>query len=593
MSYLSQIGTISYNGYTLQGPRNSVQCEITPVRDSSGRYITHSIYRYTIDAWITADTNGGSSVNGNDAATHLQTLQAAFEKDGEALTISGHGYGDITVNANSTQRDVAWGPKTRFLKLRNVNHGCIIMMWVVEVAVKKCQNGVISSVIGRLKEYVYTVSWSIKPNGCTIRTVQGHIEIFMATATVGGSILSQTADSYRNLIDVQIPKGFIRTQPQEYELSENKQRLRFKVIDEEQESDNAYPPGVSAIEVDHNVTMDLLPGEGRTGGSAIHLCSISGYVETAKMYPVVLGWSRVLLLIQERIKHAFNSGGNPIITFISITEAIFRRRVTFAVRYYILNDIPKSQPNQTAIAKMVTTPGLFTKITSTNDANYQQSMQLAWSNRGSARLIHNPSSDRLIDLCDGSGDQNIHILDSIAPYFFGGSTAALYLKCPTNYKKWENHIDAVGTSTAINMQQMPEGKKTPESLSSIVFTPVNQPQPGIGFQRKRNQDIQSAGSGSLAIKIIVRGRASRIGLPVEPPKLLTVMGANAGYIQQESKQTTTVLGYVNGNCPIHAMNWYYVYNVQFDSVSQMNAALAGANGIQGAVFDTPTNTNIK
>lgn len=569
MAYLNQIGTISYNGYELQGPRNSAQLEVQNIRDQSGRYVTHSVFRFSVDSWITSNASGITG-DGTDASSHMETIRAALSTDGGALVISGFGYGDVTANTNANDRDVNFGPKVTLMKMRNIGNGCIVLMWSVEVALKICSGGSAVGTLGRLKEYVYAVRWAIRPNGCTYRVVEGHIEIFNNRSAAGQLTVNETADDYRNLIYVPIPSGFLRNQPQEYILSENKQRLQFRVTDEEQLSDNAYPPGVADMELDHTVSSDLF-GEG--AGFTHQQATFTGWIEMARPYPASLGWSRAILLMQERLVHAANNDAAPMITHISITESVFKRRVAFMVRYRLM---------KSSLSGLIEGSGLFTDVQSTNIRTYQQSMELAWSNRGLANLQHDPTSDKMVDQC--ASNQQITIKDRIAPYFLSGSTGAIYLVCPPankSYLLFENLIDFVGKSDNINIQQMPLAPQS-SSQTTETFNGSSEVQIGNGV-RTRRQDVQTQGDGQPRVQVAVRGRCYRVGFQPEIPKLIKVLGQTAGFVSGKSKQTITQVGFY-GDCPIYAASWYNVYDVQFNSVTEMTAAMA--NGLTNVFYDT-------
>lgn len=572
MAYLNQLGTISYNGYEFQGPRNSVQLEAENVRDASGRYVTHTLFRFSIDTWVTSSTSGATG-DGTDASSHMETIRAALSTDGGALTITGFGYGDITANTSESDRDVNFGPKVTLMKMRNIGSGCIVLMWSVQVALKVCSGGSAIGVNGCIKEYVYAVRWSILPNGCTTRTVEGHLEIFNNRSAAGQLTVNETADDYRNQIYVPIPPGFLRRQPQEYLLTENKQRLQFRVTDEEQLSDNAYPPGVADMDLDHTVSSDLF-GEG--AGFVHQMATFQGWIEMARPYPASLGWSRAILLMQERLVHAVNNNAAPMITHISITESIFKRRVSFLVRYRLM---------ESSLARLIENSGLFTDVQSTNIRTYQQSMELAWSNRGLANLQHDATSDRMVDSC--GSNQQITIKDRVAEYFLSGSTGAIYLVCPPESKSYliyENILDFDGKNTNLTIQTMPLSASQSSTSQEVSKLLGSEHLAGNNFA-PRMQKIQKSGDSQPKLRVVVRGRAYRVGFQPQIPQLSKLFGKTAGYVERESRSSTTQTGFY-GECPIYAATWYNSYDIQFSSQSEMDAAVS--SGITNPTYgDNP------
>jgi hypothetical protein len=582
MSYLTQSGTITYNGYSLQGPRNSVQLEVEPVYDSSGRYVTHSKLRFSIDGWITSDTAGGSS-GGSDTATHMTQIRGAWSQAGGALVITGFGFGDVNVNTSPDNRDVNFGPKPQPLEMRNVSDKCIVIAWIIEAEIKICANGGISGIIGRMKEFVYNVRYSIKPNGCTVRTVEGHLEVFLNAAEVGGLRINETADDYRNLVEVPIPKGFYRSHPQEYKLSNDKQRLYFKVSDEEPESDNAYPPGVAFMHMESGITSDLF---GQGGNFTIQEGFFTGEIQMAKPFPVSLAWERALLIMKERLVHAFNNNTSPLITYVSVSESLFERKVSFVVRYRLLSS---------SLDKLVSGSGMFLNLTTTKYQTYIQSMQLAWANRGVARLQHDATSELLPNSC--VSNQRISIMDKVAEYHLGGSVGGIFLRCPpkdTSYLLFDNLIGIEGDSQNITITQMPTSPQT--SASQTAESPVMSAARSnnyvyLGNRGKSTQKVQSTGDGKFKKRIVVRGRAYRVGFTPEIPKLSKYLGQQAGFVAKESRQEITITSYY-GECPIYAGTWYHVYDVEFSSDSQFQAALSGI-GLNSAVYETDSGKDPK
>lgn len=575
MSNLAQVGTIRYNGYTLAGAHNSVQLQVAPVQDSTGRAVTHSVYTFSVEAWITSSTSG-STGDGSEAGAHMKTIRGALQQNGGALTITGFGFGDMVVNTTQEDRDVAWGPKTLHLDMRPIGVGCIFLQWVVEVAIKTCSSGSLSGVIGRLKEYAYNVRWTIKPNGCTIRTTEGHLAIFLNTARAGGKGLDQTADDYRDLVTIDQPKGFLRFQPQEYHLSEDKSQLHFIVVDEEQESDNAYPSGVVKMKCTQAVSTTLF---GTGANPAMQTATIAGNVEMAKPYPVSLGWDKAVRLIQERLVHAFNSGGFPILTQVSLTEDLFERKLSFSVSYML---------QKTSIGKLVTGSGLFTALQSTNQEAHRRSMSLPWGNRGSARLAHDPGSDRLADAC--SANVPLKIRDKIAPYFFSGSRSQLFLQCPpkaNSYLIAENLIEFGADTPVISVDTMPtamQGNGAAAEAAILGATDGMKVQMGDGFQRSRTtQTLQRMGDGKPHVRIVVRGRAYRVGYPIDVPVLTEVLGKKRNeIIQTKAEVVGTITGFY-GDCTIYAGTWLYEYQISFDSKEQLEQAL-NTKGLASAVY---------
>lgn len=558
MSNLKQFATISYNGYEFKGPRNSVQLELQHVRDESGRYITHTVFRFSIDTWITSDSEGVYG-DGSDASAHMKDIRAALSVDGGRFELSGFGFGDVTANTNDIDRDVNFGPKVTIMKMRNIGSGCIVLTWSIDVALKVCSGGNAIGALGRLKEYVYAMRWAIKPNGCTTRIVEGHIEIFNNRSAAGELTVNVTADDYRDLIFIPIPDGFLRSQPQEYTLSPNHQRLQFRVTDEEQLSENSFPPGVVNMSLEHAVSSNLF-GDG--GGFQNHTATFNGSIEMAKPFPASVGWAKAIMLMQERLVHAVNNLlKTPMITDLTVTEFVFERRLSFSLKYRLLGS---------SLKDLVEDSGLFTKVQSTTARAYRDSMAVAWANRGAARLMHDPTSDRMVDQC--SLNKQIQIKDQVAEYFLDGATGMILLPCPpesNSYLMLENYIDFEDSTFTVDLQEM--------SADGTVTTTKRKP--------------QLAGDGKPTIRFVVYGRSLRVGyLPQYPRQVESAWGSTVQLLVEEKKESYTELPKY-GECRMYAGKWRHVYQVQFDSQSEYEEAKK--RGINGASFKfvDPLNPN--
>ena len=586
MAFLSLIGELKYGGYEFKGPRNSVEIRMINQLDSTGRYVTHSTYRVSVDAWITSDANGIGG-DGSDTASRMKVIKGVLSKNGGHFKLTGMGFGDIEVNdpLSSVGKDIDFGPKVQFLNMRNIGNGCIAIMWVVDVAVNICE-ATQYGITGKVREYTYNVAWTIAPNGCTKRTVSGFIEINNNTTNTYGLTVSETADQYRDSVYIPLIEGFLRDEPQEYSLSDDKRRLSFKVTDSEQVSDNCFPPGVADMDLDHTAESHLLANG---GGFMTQTCTFSGHIEMAKPFDIGTGWARALLIMQERLVHAVNTNNSaPMILSLSITEKMFKRKITFKLVYRLLDS---------SLQKFIDGSGLFRKVQSTTRAEYINSMQLAWSNRGAAQLEHDATSDKFPSQCTiVKSEEKYTIKDKLSTSFLESASGTITLQCPpatNSYLLWQNYVNVISENKSIQLQQMTRprnGQNVPEVVTSDFLGQ----QMSIGSDETRNVAVQTVGGGVPTLQVIVRGRAFRVGFNPVIPKLIEVMGRNAnGFVKSSGNSTVTTLGSVNGGqCPIYAVSWHDVYEIKFNSVSEMAAAMGMVN-VSRAVFDTSDGTEPK
>ena len=569
---LSGTGTVAYNGWTFQGPRVSTELSVSPQLDEARRTTTCWVGRLTVNAIVTDDTNGQTA--GGSAATNMETLRNLLMKTGGALTYSGWGTGDITVNTTSADRDCMWGPKTVSLEMKSIGSTYAFeVLWVVEFALAECGSGVPVGVgiVGNVLSYNYGVTYSIDQRGLTTRTISGHISIILNRASAGSTTFTKSADSLRDRIKPAVPVQFTRLS-QEYRLSLDKSRLDFTFVDRELPSENSFPQGISTMDATHR-TRVAFPKLQQAENV------ISGFVEVVKGYPMAWGMDRILLFLRERMFVAKYVSKGLFITSIEITEHIFQRRIDFSLTYRILT----SGPND-----FIAVSSLFKPVQSANLQAWGASLeQNAWHNRGVARLTFNTAADRIVDPCN----QGSTSLSENGQYTNAASTfGSLGCQCPpksASYYYWRNSLDVETESgTAVH---------TPMSLGfSGSESDVNPPSLGDGT-------IIAGASYSQPIKpviqvlnnrvmVVMRGAALRVGYPSEIPELIRFLNSSNEFKLVESKVTNEPVS-PSGCCLVYRAMWEFRYEVRV-TPSQLSQFIADLPNATIKTRDDPNGTKV-
>lgn len=580
---LTGTGTLSYNGWTFAGPRVSTTLDVRPERESSGRHVTHLVFTLNVVAYITDDSNGVGG-SGGDAGNVVATIQDLLTEDGGALVCTGMGYGNISVNGGSTDRDIAWGPKPKLISMIPVgSSGCIELNWQVEWSANRCSGGS-SQLFGQLGEVIsatYGMRYSMDHAGLTTRTIRGEFRMAINRATVGGGPVAKTADELRDRLDFPPLVNFKR-ESQEWELSEDKSRLNFTITDRELPSDNGYPVGVASISATHTVSAE--------GGAALTAaslqCEIRGSVEMAKPYTKSDGMERILLLVGERMKIArnqANEGGKGVImTGLSITEHIFDRRVDFSFRYMVLNS--------GGLKRIATSTGLFTELKSTNHAVWTRSMEdTAYHNRGAARLRHQAVSDRIVNPCQSSG-VTLRPRDTTGESPGSDSIRATITGCPPesrSYVRYRNWIDAITDSDTIEHKPMIREEESGADYNDEVIKARIKAGAIRGLPPRQKRKIVSQQTGSQSVEIRIHGEGLRAGYDVEVPKLVEIFGQEADAPLKSSRVTATIVGEVGG-CKIYAAKWDIKYIITFETQQEMEEAIGD---LSSAVLGVDSNPN--
>lgn len=553
---LTGTGYVSYNGVTLTGPTVSTSFTMRPVRDDANRTVVGNLYVLTVNAIVTDDPNGlGNSGTGADS--NIAALRAALSKDGGQLVVSGQGLGAFEVNTTTSNRDLKYGPRTIDLSCKQVGStSAIEVTWVVEFQIAECSSGTQVGVLGNYKAINYSVDYSINTSGLTTRTVSGYVEIILNRTVPQGVFIPYTADDVRSVINPSVPVYFQRMD-QKYTISPDKTRITFSITDQELPSDNGYPQGVSFIDVRHTVKS------ARGVGFARVTNIISGTIEMTKPYPASLAVERALLIIRERILYARAQNDNGVLLHsVDFTEQLFARTIDFSVTYEIL---------KTGLQQMLTDSGLYKPLDSTNYGDWAQSMvNLAWHERGVARLKHTPQQDRIVDPCNQNPSTSLS--DEVLPLEQNGQPYKLTNVCPPkdrSYLSFQNRIsiEVEGGSLVEHTQMSPFDGSSNNPADNIVLYDESQfMTPPMNFLK--GTVVQTLKDAN--IYIVLRGSALRLCYPSQFPDLKSIGGWGASgfssgdlrfwYIHGESRTTHVMAGYVGG-LRTYAATWELRYRV--------------------------------
>ena len=372
-----------------------------PTRNS-GQVAQANQYTHTSGQPTTA-TSGATVKGGLDHA--MAYLRRRLLQPGRELLISGLGLGpDLNINQlpatgnNRELRDVAWGPKPRNLTWEPIGgNSAARVVWDCEVGLVECEDiiswqkerfpfgfGPNPTASGQtlpveILQVVYNESWDISQEGLTTKTydaiiqIRGYVDTSANRARLTNVITS--ADQYRLFFEPKLQEGFKRSR--RYKLNDDKTQLEIQIIDEEINSDWAYPPGVTQMKCDYSIESKLTSGGTLDSGAAFHnwKASLSGSMTMAKgthpIYRKYYPYYIMLSLIRSRYFHtgfntkkigaqgtlssAFNGTlGNPTLlsgknvqnvplTF-QMTEDIFGREFSFSFSWLSVWVPPQMAP---------------------------------------------------------------------------------------------------------------------------------------------------------------------------------------------------------------------------------------------------------
>ncbi len=376
--------SLSYNGYTFSD-RSHIDVSTEPVYDDSDRSVTYLKHMITVQAIVIPEDGSGASAG--TTANTMQDIRRRLTKPGQRFSLTDSGFGpDIVIGNIGTNavNDVNFGPKPRMISWKPIgNTVSAEVTWQCEVCIPDCEFAGYEGVAS----FHYSVRFSLTDRGHTTRTTSGHLEIAAHRKGVitddvysGTREISDSADNYRHLINVTKPANFKRQQ--DYELSADKRRLRFTIVDTEIQSPNAYPPGVSIIEGNHRVRTNKYS---RTTAQN----SINVSIQLDRDQPKIMAWEIFRAIVNKRISHPIAAGLTVMFEDLEIDEPLFAFRLQFSLSYRVIGE---------EIRKILTSLGLYRSLGYSWET-WAATRELVEGERGLAQLSHDESQDELVDLC--------------------------------------------------------------------------------------------------------------------------------------------------------------------------------------------------
>jgi len=445
--FASGVGSASYNGITFPA-QISASGNSRPVYDSANRQTKYVEHNLTIQFIIVDGTYQKSSDSTTSVDDVYQDIRRRLTQAGGTLIFNGKGFGNI-FNINTTQQDVAMGPKPQVLSWEPIaGAGSIRCVWEVSVQVAECENGEGqggNQFAGRMSEFNFDMSWSISAEGLTQRTISGHCELPLFRTSPAVLTINDTVDRMREKFKIPVPLAFERS-GQTWSVSEDKRTLNFTITDSEIPSDSPYFPGVIRISAPQRLS--------NTNKSfQMWNVSISASIELAMGVPKWFAWAAFLMILQSRRSAITNArintrcGSKPgkivITNSISIEDDPYTRTFNFDINWLLACDLKT----------LFQGAGVFKSVDGPTWEGWRASMTNLtrnWSARGHAGMKHMASDDAIINLCTGPQTASIN------SYMHRGRTTEQYQlldsQCPSPESSWlvfQNDIEVTRKSNSI------------------------------------------------------------------------------------------------------------------------------------------------
>lgn len=521
---------VSYNGYTFNDYSHYL-ISGQMVEDDAQRTVVYHRYKLRVITTITAD-NGEAA-----AGDHFKRIRQRLTKQGQALKISHAGFGpafEVNTSATAEIQDVAFGPKPQIVNWDPVGHtNAVEVVWECEFCVPVC-DGESGTRYRGVMAFNYGMSHRLDLHGYCTRTISGYLEIAM---TRNDRRIPDTADAYRDYIAVNKPSDYERETS--WNLSPDKRRLDFTIVDTQIRSANPYPPGVIRIRGNHRVgwsrrSISTLPN------------TISATIELEHGKPRGFAWEVFRSIVASRIAYA-TGGNNVFLETMEVDEELYGHSIAFSISYRIYN-----QDKRGALVHIFDATGIFQKPPGNWD-EWSASVAAAQNNHGVSNLRNFAEQDQIVDLCLNEPLANYPIPGGY-PVTPGSPLRRFCNPKPSPRESWlrfEPEITFLEyTPTA---EQITVGE---DDLERTNFDPSNpNPDNGATLDDKEIERIIETAPAGLRVRIT--GYAERVGYPIPKPDTFEIAGRKL-YRIGEGVFGTKFLG--KHFCqPLYGAAWNMIY----------------------------------
>lgn len=524
---------ISYNSFTFPG---AVHADITisPVYSKDGRTVKYRRYIIGLSGVLVSEDFGLSS--GASIESAMMTLRNQLTTPGKTFTFTGMGLGsDLTITNLNT---IGFGPKPGDLHLKSIGGICFVYSWSIEFQIVDCES-VARGVFG---EFTYGLSLHVGRDGCVTRRLSGEYEALVVKT--GARIIGTADDLWDRLSFPPLP-GFHREHS--HELSPDKTRCTWTILDEEIPSNNPYYPQTVNLQVSHAVHNQA---KITSGGLQIWENIISGTAEVAQGVSHIVAFQAILVVVSDRLQQArFGSAtgrgaGFQVVTGLEIVEDIYNRSVSFKIGWRL----------STELRSLIGAIGIFQPVPGSWE-QWAASMDRIINPRGVSQLRHVAGDDIIVNFCGGAPSPTTTY--GYKPVMQGGYIPISGVTPP-------RESSYLGFSSRFNVER--------ESNTTFIapIVPQNQvPQgnPGAGRSNAMTSSSSSSGGQSANYKVQQRGvnqvmlrfsgEIVRAGYPIDLPYIEQIAGKPA-VMASESLMPSTLVATVL-DVPIYIASWDRLY----------------------------------
>lgn len=407
MAKVVKFETLSYNGFTFP-VETMLTISANPIKDDANRTVARVEHVLTAEATIQETSNEVS----------LKALRAKLETQGQQLTLTGTGYGDLSIGAPGLAGtdDLAWGPIPEIVEWEPLGTNACKIVWRCTVSTSPC---------GIDRGYVafnYRFSYSTDAQGYTTRTISGYLEIPLSRVG-GGSSVRDSAINHINQYEPPLPKnGRFRRTNRQFNESADRRRVEFTFTDEEMPF-HILPPDVVDCRASHSV--QAFPGE------HVHFnATLRASYTLRRGIDKFRASTYFMILLFDRIRAMIEAGTQSIIPMgmsFEDPDIYGRQAANFAFSYHYVLGTKNAAG---------TLPGIFETLTGVSDmakrlkntftgsalwrpppvsinnyTNWINSMECVFG-KSAPKFLYRVGNDLIVDLCG-----NLKPGDMDQPYF--------------------------------------------------------------------------------------------------------------------------------------------------------------------------------
>lgn len=549
---LPGLGTISYDGVILDGPKTLSSVRARPEYDEAGRTVKWVVYEVLIQTTI--HTDGSTTTD-----TSLTEIRNKLSKPGGAFVFTGQGFGDLSVNVSAGgPRDVAWGPKPKILQWQDVAGGAAgnaaDVVWMVEVAIPQGSGAKYEkfpAAFNYIAEYTFDDAFN------TELTYAGFIEIPMTRKGIDNVSLADHCDFYRDKLKMVHPDGFRLKGGMKFRDNAAKNRLDFAMTFEELPT--PYPRGVIWADGRHK-----LSGTGAVIKGGQWTNTISATFEPAKGKTNADMIAAFMDLLKQRApkKAVFRS--------FDMERPLWgpqSRRVMFSCSYTVTGKL----------ADVAKNCAFFDPPPAPSFKDWKESVKSTTGVRGRAGLKPKLADDAIIDLLH-TNDLSVSgpgVVEDALKRFGDPKPPVTDPPKDDSWLEYEVTARTYTDTPAIVHQGLAENNQGAGAGVSIVGSALIAIDQIIAAAGKTIQEHPNP-----SVKAVLRVRAKRVGFKIMRPTLISIGGVkalNETVILDESRGTEIdVFGR-----PIYSKLFRMEYELACTDPPETNNIILGVFGPDG------------